>query len=127
MLTQNTTEKYIDMATEKKDTEKTDKPKFYARAYPLFDPNEPPDDLGAIWTHVYEYDDGRLEFGRDTEPRFVVPIILDDAGEYHFDRENVQWIDGILFAEERDKLLDQFDNARELGQRVRDLKPVNTI
>lgn len=110
------------MATEKKDTEKTDKPKFYARAYPLFDPNEPPDDLGAVDLHSFEYMDGRLEFGRDTEPRFRVPVILNDAGEYHFDRERVEWIDGILFAEERDRILDLYDEPRFLKTMFTDMK-----
>lgn len=93
---------------------------------PLHQPRrqEPDDDLGGVWTHIYEYDDGQLEFGRETDPRYTVPIIKNDAGEYCFDRANVVWIDGVLFEEERKRLLDEYDDPRLLLSRIRDLEPV---
>lgn len=87
--------------------------------------DEPEFDLGAVWSHLYEYDDGRLILGQETEPRFNVPIVKGDDGKLHLDRANVEWIDGVLLQEERDRLLDQYDDPVSLQSMYNGLQPAN--
>lgn len=74
---------------------------------------EPDVDLGAVWVLYTTYTDDRMVMTRDTPPRFAADVVIDDAGQYHIDRQRVEWFDDVA-EDERERLLDEYDTPSEL-------------
>lgn len=80
-------------------------------------------DVG-VFSHLFEYENGRMSLGRDTKPRFAVPVVRDDNGLLHLDRDNVVWVDPEpTDPKERERLLDEYDDPKDLQRRVNELTP----
>ena len=92
------------------------------------------DSLGASYvpmaTHykLLEFDDGKLLLVRFENPTYSVPIINNDAGQYRFDRDNVQWLDDEPpTAEQAADIIEKEDVAETLQYLVDNLKPYHYI
>lgn len=92
------------------------------------------DNVGASYvpmaTHykLLEFDNGYLLLVRFENPTYSVPIIKDDAGQYHFDRDNIQWLDDEPpTAEQAADIIEKEDTTETLQYLVDNLKPCHYI
>lgn len=70
-------------------------------------------ELLGVGYRIIEYTSGALAVERtDPPPCYFAPVVVDEDGTYHFDRDNVEWYDEK--PANADEILNEYDNPQDL-------------